>query len=72
MNQQEKAEKRNISVVKSEYLSSYSDERYIIVEPETDEILDDAQGYGYKSKKKRKQPLGYCLRYVAEREESLG
>ena len=52
MNQQEKAEKRNISVVKSEYLSSYSDERYTIVDPETDEILDDAQGYGYKSKRK--------------------
>jgi hypothetical protein len=51
-NQQEKAEKRNISVVKSEYLSSYSDERYIIVDPETGEILDDAQGYGYKSKRK--------------------
>jgi len=31
MNQQEKAEKRNISVVKSEYLSSYSDERYILL-----------------------------------------
>ena len=45
MNQQEKAEKRNISVVKSEYLSSYFDERYIIVDPETSEILDDAQGY---------------------------
>ena len=52
MNQQEKAEKRNISVVKSEYLSRYSDERYIIVDPETDEILDDAQGNGYKSKRK--------------------
>ena len=51
VNQQEKAEKKNIIVVKSECLSSYSDERYIIVDPETGEILDDAQGYGYKSKR---------------------
>ena len=51
LNQQEKLEKRNIVVVKSEDLSSYSDDRYIVVDPRTGEILDDAQGYGYKSKR---------------------
>lgn len=36
--------------VYSERLSKRLDSRYIIVDEDTGEILDDAQGYGYKSK----------------------
>lgn len=42
----------NIDVIKSESLSDEFDERYIIVNKETGETLDDAQGYGYRSKQK--------------------
>lgn len=34
------------------YDNDYSETRYRIVDTETGEILDDAQGYGYKSAKK--------------------
>ena len=44
--------KIEIEVVLDENLSEgeWDDKRYIIVDKETGEILDDAQGYGYKSK----------------------
>ena len=34
----------------SETLSSKYDPRYVLINEETGEIIDDAQGYGYKSK----------------------
>lgn len=40
---------KNIKAIKSEVLSSRRSERYVIVDTETGEILDDAQGFGYKS-----------------------
>jgi len=42
--------KMNIDVIYSEILSGHGDSRYIIVDKDTGEIIDDAQGYGYKSK----------------------
>ena len=39
-------------VVKSESLSTGVNHRWIVIDEETGEILDDAQGYGYKSKQK--------------------
>ena len=41
-----------ITVVKSESLSDNYGDRFIVVDGETGEILDDAQGYGYKTIKK--------------------
>jgi len=41
-----------VMVVKSDKLSNSFDERFIVVDKETGEILDDAQGYGYKTVKK--------------------
>ena len=38
----------NYKVIESKELSSAWDKRYIVVD-ENDNILDDAQGYGYKS-----------------------
>ena len=40
-----------ITVVKSESLSDKFGDRFIVVDEETGEILDDAQGYGYRSVK---------------------
>lgn len=39
-------------VVEDSALSSPWDRRYIVISKETGEVLDDAQGYGYKSKPK--------------------
>lgn len=38
-----------VKAVYSKELSKYGDDRYIIINPETGEILDNAQGFGYKS-----------------------
>ncbi len=38
----------NIKVVESPRLSKQYDKRYEIVDADTGEVLDDAQGYGYK------------------------
>lgn len=40
---------KDIKVIKSEELSSAFDNRFIIINIYTGEILDDAQGYGYKT-----------------------
>lgn len=39
----------NVSVIKSDILSSQYDIRYVVVDRDTNQILDDAQGYGYKT-----------------------
>ena len=39
----------SVEVVKSEALSSQYDTRYVVVDKDTGEVLDDAQGYGYKT-----------------------
>lgn len=43
---------KNIKAIKSDPLSSSYDTRFVIVNTETGEILDDAQGYGYRSAQK--------------------
>lgn len=40
---------RKVSAVVSQTHSKDWDTRYVIVDDETGEVLDDAQGYGYKS-----------------------
>lgn len=39
----------DVEVVRSENLSSVYDMRYVIVDKNTGEVLDDAQGYGYRT-----------------------
>lgn len=39
---------KNVKAIKDSSLSKH-DSRYVIVDEETGEVLDDAQGYGYKS-----------------------
>ena len=39
----------NIAVIKSEKLSTDYDKRYVVIDKDTCKVLDDAQGYGYKT-----------------------
>ena len=47
---EEKKKNRKYEVSYSESLSSNYEPRYVVIDTETGEIVDDAQGYGYKSK----------------------
>ena len=40
---------QNIKVIQSNILSAPFEPRYIVIDAETGEILDDAQGFGYKT-----------------------
>lgn len=50
---------RNYDVVESSSLSKMYDRRYVVVDTDTGEILDDAQGYGYKSRQKAHAAWSY-------------
>ena len=52
----------NVIAVKADNLSKLGDNRYVIVDKVTGEILDDAQGYGYKSPQKAYACFGYKRR----------
>ena len=51
--------KKNIKVVKSDELSKKYEDRFVVVSTDTGEILDDAQGYGYRSKQKAHTAYNY-------------
>ena len=53
---------QNIKAVESPTLSQYCEPRYVIIDEDTGEILDDAQGYGYKSKQKAHAAWAYLHR----------
>lgn len=55
-----------IKVIKSEELSSAYDKRYIIINTETGEVVDDAQGYGYKTPQKAHAAYAYKNRSKKE------
>lgn len=48
----EKIENKYLKAVQSDELSKPYDNRYVMIDTRTGEILDDAQGYGYKTIKK--------------------
>lgn len=50
---------RSIVAIKSSTLSKPNDQRYVIIDKETGEILDNAQGYGYRSAQKAYAAYGY-------------
>lgn len=52
----------DVIAVKANNLSKLGDDRYVIVDKATGEILDDAQGYGYKSPQKAYACFGYKCR----------
>lgn len=53
---------KKIAVVLDGSLSSPMDKRYIIIDIETGEVLDNAQGYGYKSERKAYASYSYKTR----------
>ena len=50
---------KKYKAIKSKELSEPNNPRYVIVDAETSEILDDAQGYGYKSAQNAYAGYGY-------------
>lgn len=58
-------------VLKSSILSKPSDTRYVIVDTKDGVIVDDANGYGYKSITSAKHAWGYKQQTPAERTEQL-
>ena len=53
---------KKIAVVLDGSLSSPMDKRYIIIDIETGKVLDNAQGYGYKSERKAYASYSYKTR----------
>lgn len=62
---------KNIKAIKSEVLSSRRSDRYVIVDTETGEILDDAQGFGYKSAPKAYAAFSYKNKSDKEKIEKM-
>lgn len=46
------AGEKNYRIVRSEELSSRYESRFVVVDAQAGDLLDDAQGYGYRSKEK--------------------
>ena len=59
----------NYKVIRSKKLSNGYDNRYVIINPETQEILDDANGYGYKSKENAYKAWKYKTRSFEDQNE---
>ena len=55
-------EKENIKVIKSKELSDQYEPRFIVVNTDTEEILDNANGYGYKTIQKAYAGYAYKSR----------
>ena len=59
----------NYIVTKSAKLSKHYEPRYIIVDEETGEILDDANGYGYKTKQAAHKGWAYKSKPKKEKDK---
>ena len=53
---------KKIAVVLDGTLSTETDKRYVIIDTLTGEVLDNAQGYGYKSERKAYASYSYKTR----------
>lgn len=58
-----------ISVIEDITLSKSNDKRYVIIDKGTGKVIDDAQGYGYKSVKKAYAAYTYKHRDKSKDEE---
>lgn len=59
----------NYKVIRSKQLSKGYDNRYVIVDAQTQNILDDANGYGYKSKENAHRCWSYKSRPKEKQDE---
>ncbi|WP_432630269.1 hypothetical protein [Brotaphodocola sp.] len=62
---------KNIIVVEDKKLSKQYEKRFVVVDKETGEILDDAQGYGYKTIKNAYSAYAYKTRDKSKDKERL-
>ena len=63
--------KDTIKVIESSTLTKGYDKRYIVISTDTGEILDDAQGFGYKSVQKAYSAYSYKIRDRRKDKERL-
>lgn len=63
--------KSNHKAVYADWLSDPWDKRYVILDTNTGEILDDAQGYGYRSPQKAYAAWAYKTRDKTKDAEKL-
>lgn len=59
-----------MKIIKSKELSSYNNPRFVVIDETTGEILDNAQGYGYKSAQKAYAAYRYRHRSAEEIERT--
>lgn len=62
------AGEKNYRIVHSEELSSRYESRFVVVDAQTGDLLDDAQGYGYRSNEKAHAAWRYKTRSPAKKE----
>lgn len=60
---------KQVKVIRSELLSTEQESRYIVVNQETGEIVDNAQGYGYKTRQKAYAAYSYKTRDKSKDQE---
>ena len=60
---------KKIAVVLDGTLSTETDKRYVIIDTLTGEVLDNAQGYGYKSERKAYASYSYKTRDKSRNKE---
>lgn len=66
---QEKIMGKNYKAMRSPELSTNWEARYVVVDTDTGEILDNAQGYGYRTAQKAYAAYGYKTRDKAKDEQ---
>jgi len=50
--------------IRSDKLSKPNDERYVVINKETHEVVDDGLGHGYKSPKAAHASFSYKMKWV--------
>lgn len=64
-------QKREVEAVYSEKLSKKGDKRFVIIDKETKEVLDDAQGWGYKNPRNAYAAYAYKTRDRTKEKERV-
>ena len=62
--------KMEYNAVKSKKLSRYTDKRYVMINVESGEVVDDAGGYGYKSPQAAHRAWSYKNKSAQEKEKT--
>lgn len=61
---------QNITVVENSDLAKGNEHRYVVIDKDTGEVLDDAQGYGYKTVKNAYAAYSYKHRDKSKNAEN--